>query len=124
MFCNSIYEWLEAALDIGIKENEFWNMTYAEIDRAIESYKRVKERNDREKASYDYILADLIGRSISRVYNSSNKMPAISEAYPNLFSSEEEQAAIQQKKQELSVVRFQAFAHSFNKRFEGVSKNE
>ena len=32
---------------------------------------------ERKKASFDYILADLVGRSISRVYNSANKYPPI-----------------------------------------------
>lgn len=99
-------------------------MTFAELDRAIDSYKRVKERQDKEKASFDYVLADLIGRSIARVYNSSNKMPTVSEAYPNIFSEQEENEAIQKKKDELSIIRFKQFAQFHNKRFEEVGKNE
>ena len=97
-------------------------MTFAEVERAVESYSRVKKNKDRERASYDYILADMIGRSISRVYNSSNKMPSLAEAYPSLFSQEEEQSAISQKQEELSVARFKQFAEAYNKRFKEVSK--
>ena len=97
-------------------------MTFAEVERAVESYSRVKKNKDRERASYDYILADMIGRSISRVYNSSNKMPSLAEAYPSLFSQEEEQSAISQKQEQLSIARFKQFAEAYNKRFEEVSK--
>ena len=97
-------------------------MTFAEVERAVESYTRVKKNKDRERAGYDYILADLIGRSISRVYNSSNKMPSLAEAYPNIFIQEEEQAAISQKQEELYIARFKQFADAYNKQFKEVSK--
>ena len=71
-------------------------MTIAELDRLIESKKRIQKREQQDKASFDYILADLIGRSMARLYSSSARMPEISAAYPTLFDSEE----IQEKKQE------------------------
>lgn len=61
MFSDYVYKWLETALDEGIKEQEFWNMTLAEVIRAVESNRRVYKQKAQEKASYDYILADLIG---------------------------------------------------------------
>lgn len=91
-------------------------MTLAEIERAIESKKRIKKMQDREKASFDYVLADLIGRSISRIYSSSAKMPELSTAYPTLFDSEEMQEKKQEKKQELSAIRFRKFAQAYNKK--------
>jgi hypothetical protein len=98
-------------------------MSFAEIDRYIESQKRIKERADKEKASFDYILADLIGRSIARVYNSSNKMPTIAEAYPSIFTAEEVEEKQQEKKQELSVLRFKQFAQLHNTKYSEVAKN-
>ena len=92
-------------------------MTLAEIERATKSKTRMMEIEDQKKASFDYILADLIGRSVSRVYSSSSKMPSLSEAYPSLFKKEEENKIIQQKKNELSALRFKQFAHSHNNRF-------
>ena len=62
-------------------------MTIDELIRLMESKRRVYELKLKEKANFDYTLADLIGRSVARVYNSSNHMPDISEAYPSLFSS-------------------------------------
>ena len=64
-------------------------MTLAELTRLLDSKRRMQKLQAQERASYDYILADLIGRSISRVYNSSNTMPEISAAYPTLFDGEE-----------------------------------
>ena len=92
-------------------------MTLAELLRALESKRRVEKLRAQEKASFDYILADLIGRSIGRRYSSSTKIPAISEAYPTLFDSQEieEQKAV--KKAEISALRFKQFANSYNKRF-------
>jgi hypothetical protein len=114
-FTDYIYKWLEVSLDFGITEFEFWDMTLAELERAIESKKRVKKREEQERASFDYVLADLIGRSISRIYSSSAKMPELSEAYPTLFDSEEIQEKKQVKKDELSAMRFRKFAQAYNK---------
>lgn len=99
-------------------------MTPAEFSRWIKSRARVIEIQERKQASFDYTLADLIGRSISRVYNSSNRMPSIAEAYPSLFNKEEEEAAIQARKDELSALRFKLFAQTFNSNFKGGGKEE
>lgn len=92
-------------------------MSIAEVVRAIESAKRVQRERERDRAARDYILADLIGRSVSRIYNSANNMPKISEVYPDLFDAEEETEKIQEKRDELSAARFKQFADSFNARF-------
>jgi hypothetical protein len=107
---------------MGISEHDFWIMTLAELERLLDSKKRVMRQTAQEKATYDYILADLIGRSVSRIYSSSNSMPEISTAYPTLFDNEEiqEQKAI--KKAELSALRFRQFADSYNKKFREGAK--
>lgn len=64
------------------------------------------------------MLADLIGKSVGRIYNSANVMPDISEVYPSLFDSVEIQEKKQENKDELSALRFKLFAESFNKKFE------
>lgn len=92
-------------------------MTIAELDRLIESKKRIQKREQQDKASFDYILADLIGRSMARLYSSSARMPEISAAYPTLFDSEEIQEKKQEKKDELSALRFKQFAQAYNKKF-------
>lgn len=97
-------------------------MTVAELERAIHSKQRVQKVKAQEQASYDYILAELIGRSVARIYSSANKMPEISEVYPSLFDSQEIEAKRSAAKAELSALRFKQFANSFNKRFEEVAK--
>lgn len=107
---------------MGIAEQDFWEMSFAELDRALASKKRKYKAEAQEKASYDYILADLIGRSVSRIYNSSNKIPEISAVYPTLFDSAVIEEAQAKKQDELSALRFKQFASSYNTRFKGGSK--
>lgn len=108
---------------MGISESCFWSMTLAELDRALESKKRVLRVEARERATFDYILADLIGRSVARVYSSSNKLPEIAEVYPTIFDSEEINQKKAEKQAELSILRFKQFANAYNKRFEEVKSN-
>lgn len=116
------YKWLESALDYGITEDTYWDMTLAEAIRAIKSKKRVEKARAMEKASFDYIQAELIGRSIARLYSSSARMPQIQEVYPSLFDNEEMEKQRQQKKMELSVLRFKTFAQSYNKKYGEVGE--
>lgn len=99
-------------------------MTLAEVIRAIESYKRRQKQEERTKAAFDYILADAIGRSMSRLYSSTNKMPQIYELYPSLFEGEEIKAQEQARKEELSVLRFKQFAQAHNNRYKGANVKE
>lgn len=99
-------------------------MTLAELIRSIESKKRVQKSQARERAALDYTLADLIGRSVSRVYSSTNTMPAISEVYPSLFDKEEIEIKAQERRDELSALRFKQFAQSHNKKFKEVGMGE
>lgn len=93
-------------------------MTLAELERYIDSKKRMQKAQAQEKASFDYTLAELIGRSIARIYSSSNQMPDISEVYPQLFDSKEVEERKREQKAQLSALRFKQFAASFNERFE------
>lgn len=99
-------------------------MTLAELIRAVESYKRVSKRKERERAAFDYLLADTIGRSVARIYSSSNKMPELYEVYPSLFDSEEIQAQKQAKREELSILRFKQFANAYNSKYKGAAKTD
>ena len=99
-------------------------MTLAELERLIKSKQRVMKMEAKQKATFDYVLADLIGRSVSRIYHSNNKLPQIAEVYPNLFDSAEIEEKRQAKRDELSVLRFKQFADTFNKRFKEASVKE
>ena len=97
-------------------------MTLAELERAVESKKRVIKRQAQEKAYFDYTLAELIGRSVSRIYNSSNRMPDIAEAYPTLFDVEEVKEQKQARQDELSALRFKQFANFHNNKIKEEAK--
>lgn len=97
-------------------------MTFAEVNRAIASYNRVKHLELQQRASYDYILADLIGKSNARLYSSTVTYPDIGEVYPTLFDSEAIKQQKQEQKEKLSALRFKQFAHSYNKKFKGGVK--
>ena len=124
LFTDIVYRLLDNALDYGISEKDFWEMTIAELNRAVDSKKRMQRLEAQEIASHNYILADLIGRSVARIYSSSAKMPDISEAYPSLFDSEEHEEKLQEKRDELSILRFKQFTQSFNERFKEVGKQK
>jgi hypothetical protein len=92
-------------------------MTFAELERAMSSKRRLEKLRAQEHASFDYLLADLIGKSVSRIHSSANKMPELAEVYPSLFDSEEVQEKRAEQKAELSALRFKLFTQSYNQRF-------
>lgn len=99
-------------------------MTIAELTRAFLSHNREAKRKAQEKASFDYILADIIGRSVGRYYNKNGTMPDISEMYPTLFDSQEILHKKQEKRAELSVLRFKQFAQSYNQKYKEEAKDK
>ena len=90
-------------------------MTLAEVSRVIEAYNRRKRREDKDRAINNYILADLIGASVGRLFK--GNYPAIEEVYPSLFDEETNSEKAQAQKDELSVQRFLLFAQQFNQNF-------
>lgn len=102
---------------MGITESDFWNMTLAELERALDSKRRVIKQQYQDRAFFDYKLADLIGRSVGRNYHSSTKMPEIYDFYPSIFDKEEIERQRAEQLAELSALRFKLFTNSYNKRF-------
>lgn len=90
-------------------------MTFAELDRAFKSKERLARIEQQKQASFDYILADLVGRSIARLYNSSNKMPPIEEVYTNLFDKEEIKANKAKLQRQRFMAGLQQYAQNLNK---------
>ena len=92
-------------------------MTLAEVERYSEGAKwRLKN-----KAEFDYIHANLIGISVSRMFDNNVKYPSIEEIYPNLFEEEKVEAEKQKKEVEekttSSVNNFLNFARQLNAKF-------
>ena len=99
-------------------------MSISELVRQVESYKRVEKKRLQEKATYDYIQANLIGLYIGRVYSSSINIPSLEEAYKSLFDDEEIQEQKKKHLEELSIIRFKQFTQQFNDNFKGGVKND
>lgn len=103
-------------------------MSIAEVDRYIKAQDKVMKMRNQERASYDYILANLVVRGIGITLGSKDNYPTIEEAYPSLFDDvrEKQRAKIEEQKMELSALRFKQFAQSYNSRRnkEVLTKNE
>lgn len=89
-------------------------MTLAELERAVQSKRRVERLRLQEKAVFDYRLADLMGYSFARTQSSANKMPELGAVYPELFDTQEIEEQKAAKQDELSVLRFKLFANAHN----------
>lgn len=98
-------------------------MTIGELERAFASKVRMEKERAQQQAVSDYTLADLIGKSISRLYSSSAHMPEIYEAYPHLFNSEEIEEKRQERKDELSALRFKLFADAYSNKPKEAAKD-
>ena len=115
---------LDNALDYGISEAEFWDMTFAELDRLTASKDRMRKHMDKERATYDYILATLIGRAFAANMDSKATFPEIHEVYPSLFNKKEREIQKREQVNQLSALRFKQFAQSYNKRFKEVANDK
>lgn len=92
-------------------------MTIAEVTR----YEEGAIWRMKQKAQYDYALANLIGISSARMMSSEVTYPSIEDAYPNLFEKPEEtnnQAIQEEVATQNSVNNFLAFAMKHNARME------
>lgn len=93
-------------------------MTIGELTRAVKSKNRVRKLEVQEKATFDYTLAQLIGRACGMAFGTvKGEFPEIASIYPSLFDSEEMKQKKQERQAELSALRFKQFAESFNKNF-------
>lgn len=110
---------LDRALDCGIKEYEFWDMTIGELERAVASAVRMERQRAQQQATYDYILANLIIKGVGKVLGDKSAYPPLEEAYPGVFDdiAQEQQEKLEEQKMNLSALRFKQFAQSYNERF-------
>ena len=110
----TIYQLLDLCLDIGITEFDYWDMTFGEILRRLDSYERVKKREMREKAGFYYTLADLIGISAGRIMSDKVKYPEIYEAFSSLFTEEEIETSRQEERDRKMVEKLRQMAGMTN----------
>lgn len=93
-------------------------MTLNEVHNYLNSYARREQRRLREKATFDYQLANLIGISVSRLFSANNKMPEIYEVYPEIFDIQEIENKRQEMRTKQSVDRLMDFVQAYNQQKE------
>lgn len=109
---------LQSAINLGLLEEDFWDMTIAEIERYLEgALWRLKT-----KAQFDYSLADLVGASVARLFDSNTKYPSIVDVYPQLFEEELKEQQELETVTTNSVNNFLAFAMQHNAKMKGVEE--
>ena len=93
-------------------------MTIAEVDRAVASKNRIKRQEEKERASFDYILASIIARGVQAAVVGGEGIPDITEVYGGLFEDDlrEKNIKKQNLKNELSALRFKEYANFHNKK--------
>lgn len=108
---------LDNALDYGLSELDFWNMTIGELDRFIKSKQRQEKNRAKERAVFDYTLSVLFGRAMGS--DEQHPFPSLYDSYPSVFADEIEahERALQEQQDKLSALRFIQFAESFNQKF-------
>ena len=107
---------LQPAINLGLSEFDFWDMTIAEIQRWVEGATwRLKKQ-----AIFDYQLADLIGISSARMLSNEVQFPAIEDVYPELFDKKqsEDEPIVKDDIMTISQNRFLAFAQAHNARMQ------
>lgn len=112
-----IEQMLINSLDYGITENDFWEMTPAEVVRSVNSKIKIQKVKSQERASYDYIQAQLIIKGVGIMLGNKDTMPTLAQAYPTIFEDEAAMEAKQQQQTNLSTLRFLQFAQSHNAHF-------
>ena len=102
---------LQPSINLGLDEEKFWNMTVAEVVR----YEEGAIWRMKQKAQFDYALANLIGISSARMMSSDVKYPVIEDVYPNLFEQpKEEEQQYEDITTKNSINRFMEFAMRHN----------
>ena len=94
-------------------------MTLAEIERYCDgAVWRLKQQ-----AQFDYSLADLIGASVGRLFDSNITYPTLYQVYPHLFEEKIETPEEEQESEIAttnSINNFLAFAMAHNAKMRGV----
>ena len=112
-------EALKICLVAGLKEEEFWAMTYGEINRYLEAYNKKERLKSQREATNIYLLAQLIADNIAPMVSKEHKPKQFMEIFKHLY--EEETLKEVEKEKELKEAKtqsakFRMFAEMQNKR--------
>lgn len=120
-FESHMMDLLEKCMSIGMREEDFYHSTLAQINRYVESYNKRQENQLQEKAYFDYQLANLIGLSVSRLLNKNAKYPEFRKAYP-FIKIDTEKEVDEEWEMEKQHIKLMEWAEQMNKKFEKNKK--
>ena len=105
----------------------FWEFSIAQIGSYFKKYVEHEKQKITREATFNYILADLIGSSVGRLISKKSKFPEIHKVYPSLFEEEIVKDAVEEAKQraktEASIARMYKFAHAHNRKWDAKTEN-
>lgn len=103
----------------GIKIDEYWELTYGEINMYIKAYNMRKEEELKQQLTVAHAQADLIGASVARLMDSNAKYPTLFDAFPDLFKQEKEQydQLMAEKAWKIQLARLMEYSQSHNKKW-------
>lgn len=73
------------AIEVGILATDYWSMTFNEIMLQCQAFKKIKEREIKEKAMLDYNLI----QGMMFAFNDPKNMPKAEKLYPMLAEEKE-----------------------------------
>lgn len=79
------------AVIAGVKIDEYWELTFGEINMYIDAYNQKKEEELKQQLTVAHAQADLIGASVARLMDKNAKYPSLFDAFPGIFAKEKQQ---------------------------------
>lgn len=113
-------ELLKQALIAGLREDEFYRMTYAEVVRFVEAYQQREKDRTKQLISLLYDQANLIATCVGASFSKDPvHIPTLHEMYPTLFEETITEEEVMDRKTEQSMANFMQFALQHNNKFKG-----
>ena len=115
-FESHMNELRDRCMSIGMREEDFYNSTLAQVTRYVESYNKQQEEQLQEKAYFDYQLANLIGMSVARLLSKDAKYPTFEKAYPFISNTQPKEVE-EEWEMEVQHNKLREWAEQMNKKF-------
>lgn len=120
-FENHVMELLAQCMSIGMKEDEFYELTLNQITRYVESHTKQQENKYRDQAFFDYQLASLIKIAIGSVIDRKVTFPSFEKAYPFVKGIREKEID-NEWEMEVQRIKLREWAEQMNKKIEKKKK--
>lgn len=98
---DAINELYPRALDIGMKPQEFWDCSFAEINDILESHERAKLDSLKAKALEHCQVGYVIAGDICNAMSAEEHMIKPWDLYPKLFEEEQQDYEVEQYKKKM-----------------------